>query len=220
MTEDPAPRTTRFPLGSLLRVLALPLAAVAIFLFLFNEPSGPATPPGAEDLARVGLVQKDANFNPVPADEGGAVGSVWYTPAGDVLELQLRGEGLEPRKRYTLEVGVDGVIFALGTYSSDGDGELAIDTTLTRFAEGVCVGPNWDAPRPLAGPHEIRFWVKRDGNPPDGTGREHAPQYPEGAELPCRGNGDGDYTYVLLENEVARFTGGRPAADSTAQHPT
>ncbi|MFN2433619.1 MAG: hypothetical protein ABR599_12540 [Gemmatimonadota bacterium] len=209
-----ASTSTAFSFGALVRVLAIPLVTAALFLFLFDQPEGPDVPAGAEDMAMVGLVQKDAKFRPIPPDRGGATGTVWYTPAGETLELQLRAEGLDPQRQYLLEIGVDGTIYTIGSYRASGDGEMTLDTTLTRFAEGVCVGPNYDAPRPLAGPHEIRFWVKRDGNPPSGTGRDHAPEFSAGADLPCSGNGDGDYTYVLLENEVARFTGGVEPADS------
>jgi hypothetical protein len=116
----------------------------------------------------------------------------------------------------------------------------------------VCVGKAYDPARPLAGTHEIRFWVKADGNPRSGTlgGPEQGPvawrdlwktirdtaeggeapgrpmretaergETPEGAangrDLPCSGNGDGDYAYALLENEVARFTGTQPAQASS-----
>jgi hypothetical protein len=34
------------------------------------------------------------------------------------------------------------------------------------------------------------------------------PSSAAGSSLPCRGNGDGDFAYVLLENATAHFTGG------------
>jgi hypothetical protein len=52
----------------------------------------------------------------------------------------------------------------------------------------------------------VKFWIKRDGNPTSGV----SPGMKAGAlgaALPCRGNGDGNYEYMLMENEVADFTG-------------
>ena len=204
----------RFPFKELARVLLIPAIAVAVFVLVFvDRPEGGSAP--EEGMRQVRLVQKDAQFQIVPQSEGGATGTVWYTPVGEELEFELRAEGLEPGKKYLLELQVDQAIYTIASRAADEDAELAVDTTLTRFAEGVCVGPNYDPPMPLAGQHAIRFWVKKDGNPPSGTAAEHAPQVEAGRELPCSGNGDGDYGYVLLENEVANFIGAGGARSST-----
>jgi hypothetical protein len=196
-----------FSLRELARVLLIPVIAVAILVFVFVDMQEGGTPEDEEGLKRIPLVQKDSQFRPIPADAGGASGSVWYTPSGKELSFQLQAQGLAPRKRYLLEMAVGETIYTLASHEATKDGELAVDTTLTSFAEGVCVGPNYDPPRSLQGEHAIRFWLKADGNPPSGSGREHAPQFTDGQDLPCAGNGDGDYTYVLFENELARFTG-------------
>ena len=73
------------------------------------------------------------------------------------------------RHRYLLELQVDDAIYSVASYTSDARGEIALDTALTEFAEGVCVGANYDAPRPVTGTHDVKFWIKRDGNPKTGT---------------------------------------------------
>jgi hypothetical protein len=151
--------------------------------------------------AHVVLVAKDAEFHEV----AGARGRVDYVPAGSTLAFQLRAWGLDPNVRYLIELDVDTTIYAVASRAADQTGALALDTTLTRFAEGVCVGPNYDQPRALSGRHTIKFWVKRDGNPKSGTSRDA--RRPESASLPCAGNGDGDYRYALLERQPAIFTG-------------
>jgi hypothetical protein len=75
------------------------------------------------------------------------------------------------------------------------------------FEEGACVGDNYDPPRSVHGEHEIKFWLKNDGNPVSGTMAGRRSSSAAGSSLPCHGNGDGDYSYVLLENAVAHFTG-------------
>jgi hypothetical protein len=204
--RPPQRPASRFSFATLLRALLPALAATAAVVFFATRSKTVIEKPRADGLMRVTLSQKDSAFEPIPASKGGATGEVLYTPTGPALHFKLHAEGLEPHRRYTLEMQVDGVIFTVASYSPDARGELAIDTTLARFEEGVCVGRNFDAPRPLAGAHTIKFWVKRDGSPASGTMPGIAPPAP-GAMLPCHGNGDGNYDYVLLDNEVAKFTG-------------
>jgi hypothetical protein len=157
-------------------------------------------------MSRVTLAQKDAAFRPVPRAAGGATGVVWYAHSGPALRFTLRAYGLQPLRRYLLEIQADDAIYSVASYTSDARGELALDTALTQFQEGACVGSNYDAPRSVQGPHRVKFWIKRDGNPTSGV----SPGMKAGAlgaALPCRGNGDGNYEYMLMENEVADFTG-------------
>jgi hypothetical protein len=157
-------------------------------------------------MSRVTLAQKDAAFRPVPRAAGGATGVVWYAHSGPALQFTLRALGLQPLHHYLLEIQADDAIYSVASYTSDANGELAIDTALAQFQEGTCVGANFDAPRPVAGTHDVKFWIKRDGNPKSGTSPSVKAGSP-GATLSCRGNGDGDYTYMLMENELAHFTG-------------
>ena len=161
-------------------------------------------------MSRVTLAQKDASFRPIPRAAGGATGVVWYAHSGPALQFSLRALGLQPAHRYLLEIQADDAIYSVASYTSDAHGEIALDTALTQFAEGVCVGANYDAPRPVEGEHQVKFWIKRDGNPPTGVSPSLKAGAP-GAALPCRGNGDGDYTYMLMENEIAYFKGTQTA---------
>jgi len=155
---------------------------------------------------RVTLAQKDAAFRPIPRAAGGATGVVWYAHSGPALRFVLRAYGLQPLHRYLLEIQADDAIYSVASYTSDAHGQLAVDTALSQFAEGACVGTNYDAPRSVQGAHRVKFWIKRDGNPKSGVSPNVKAGTP-GASLPCSGNGDGDYAYMLMENEVAEFTG-------------
>ena len=205
-----------FPFLTLVKVLTVPVIAVAVFFLLTRFQGGDLTAILEHGRKRVTLLQKDANFNPIPPARGGATGWVSYTPSGSEFAFKLEAKGLKPEKRYLIELAVDDAIYTVASHAADSKGKLAVDTTLTSFAEGVCVGPNFDAARPLDGEHTIRFWVKADGNPPSGSGRTQSSQFKEGQDLPCSGNGDGDYTYVLLENEVAHYAGpGAPTSSDS-----
>ena len=180
----------------------------ALFWFIFVRSSyGPTESAQAvSGLSRVTLAQKDAAFKPIPRAAGGATGVVWYAHSGPALRFTLRALGLQPAHRYLLEIQVDDAIYSVSSHESDAHGEIAIDTALTQFAEGVCVGANYDAPRAVLGEHRVKFWIKRDGNPASGVSPSVKAGAP-GAALPCNGNGDGDYAYMLMENEIAAFRG-------------
>jgi hypothetical protein len=189
------------------RGLVAPIVAVVLFIFLYwGNHRDARTATGA--VQRITLSQKDAHFNIIPPVRGGAVGSVWYGSRGPALSFQLLASGLRPRRHYLLELSVDGTVYTVASQTAGVNGELSIDTTVTMFEEGACVGDNYDPPRSVHGEHEVKFWLKNDGNPVSGTmpGRRRS-SAAAGSALPCRGNGDGDYSYVLLENEVAHFTG-------------
>jgi hypothetical protein len=153
------------------------------------------------------LSQKDQDFAIIPPARGGATGSVWYSPRGTGLSFQLVASGLRSGRRYLLELSVDGTVYTVASHVANAAGELSIDSAITSFAEGACVGDNFDEPKPARGEHEVAFWLKNDGNPVSGTMPARRPASAEGSALPCHGNGDGNYDYVLLDDARARFIG-------------
>lgn len=202
-----------FSFSTLLRALLPALAATGIVVFVFGRSPSPRRPrPRADGKMSVTLSQKDSAFRLVPPARGGASGEVLFEPSGSTFHFELRASALPPNHRYVLEIQADSTIYSVTTRAPDAQGALVIDTTLAQFAEGVCVGTNFDPPRTLAGPHAITFRLKRDGSPTSGTMPGVAPSAP-GAQLACHGNGDGNYDYALLENEVGDFTGTVPPPD-------
>jgi hypothetical protein len=212
--EFPREPTPRVHVSTLLRALLPALAATAIVVYFFART--PAVKPKLrpDGMIRVTLVQKDSAFQPIPAAKGGASGEVLYAPKGPGLHFILHALSVPQGLRYALEIQVDNVIYTVGTYSPDARGQLTIDTTLSQFQEGECVGANYDPPKPTAGRHTVNFWLKRDGSPVSGTMPGISPSAP-GAQLPCRGNGDGKFDNLLLENEAAEFTGTKGEAQSS-----
>jgi hypothetical protein len=197
-------------------VLLPSLVATALVLFFFARTPAVKEKVRPDGMRSVTLSQKDSTFAPIPPSAGGATAEVLYAPRGRGLHFVLHASGLKTGHRYLLELKVDDVIYTVATYSPSAHGELVIDTTLTQFAEGVCVGTNFDPPRPTAGHHRVKFWIKHDGNPATGTMPGIAPTAP-GAQLACHGNGDGDFRYVLLENEVADFIGTDASAHDSSR---
>jgi hypothetical protein len=215
--EGPEWVNRRVPIATLLWALVPALVATAIVVFLITRASSSKPKARADGLMSVELVQKDSAFHPIPPTKGGATGEVLYAPRGPVLHFVLHARSLPTGHRYELEIQVDSSSYTVATYTPDARGQLTIDTTLTQFREGECVGRNFDAARPVTGRHAIKFRMKRAGSPSSGTMPGIAPSAP-GAQLSCHGNGDGNYDYLLLENATADFTGTTGTADATAGH--
>jgi hypothetical protein len=187
------------------RLVGVPLVSGAVIIFL----CAPASPAPTADTGRVGLVEKDARWNVVAADKGGASGGVWYSARSPTLHVELRARGLKPSVRYMIEMNVDGKTYEVSSHAADPQGLLAVDTTLTNFANGVCDKGAYIAPEPLHGAHQIKFLVKRDGHPVGGSLRQVGSGGAVAPALPCQGNGDEDFSYALFEDNVAHYTGTR-----------
>jgi hypothetical protein len=216
--DELSPRINRrVPIATLLWALVPSLVATAIVVFFVSRTSSSKPKARADGLMSIELVQKDSSFRPVPPSKGGATGEVLYAPRGPVLHFVLHARSLPTGHRYELEIQVDSSNYTVATYTPDARGQLTIDTTLTQFREGECVGRNFDAARPVTGSHTVKFRIKRAGSPASGTMPGIAPSAP-GAQLSCHGNGDGNYDYLLLENATADFTGITGTTDTAAGH--
>ncbi|HEV2181575.1 MAG TPA: hypothetical protein VGR59_14705 [Gemmatimonadaceae bacterium] len=174
------------------------VVTIVVAMFLYG-PKGLLSRRTSSDkngVTRIAIATKDSAFNVVPPSRGGASGSVWFRSRAPALALQLRAAGLVPSKRYQLELSTDQAVYTVARLSADAQGHLAIDTTLAQLADDACVVANRVPPRPLHGRITIKFWVRRDWGPTV-------------AGSPCSGNGDGDSTYALLEENEGTFYGTR-----------
>jgi hypothetical protein len=175
-------------------------------MFLCIEPGRANRVSHAAPAGFVTLVQKDSAFHVVDSAHGGASGRVWYDSTGPQLHFRVAANGLRAGLHYLLELNVDGTTYEVLSQAADAAGVLVVDTTLEKFDNGVCVSGKVAPPRALDGAHEIKFLIKRDGNPATGTTATN----PRGwSGPPCRGNGDFNYTYALFEGSVARYVGTR-----------
>jgi len=169
---------------------------VAIFLYGPKGLLSRRTSSDENGVTRIAIATKDSAFNVIPPSRGGASGSVWFRSRAPALTLQLRAAGLVPLKRYQLELSTDQAVYTVARLSADAQGHLSLDTTLTQLADDACVVANRVPPRPLHGRVKLKFWVRRDWSPTV-------------AGSPCSGNGDGDSTYALLEENEGTFYGTR-----------
>jgi len=198
--EAPAPVHSR-PAGwasVVWRAVVPAVVTIVVVIFLYG-PKGLLSRHASSStngVTRIAIATKDSAFNVVPPSRGGASGSVWFRSRGPALALQLRAAGLVPSTRYQLELSTDQAVYTVARLSSDAQGRLAFDTTLSQLADDACVVANRVPPLPLHGRVKIKFWVRRDASP-------------KAAGSACSGNGDGDSTYALLEENVGTFYGTR-----------
>jgi hypothetical protein len=204
MSSSSHPRR-RFPARELLRFLTLPLALTIIAIVVFVKPWRDFAPARDGAYEEVRLVQK-GGLSALSSLFSGPSGSVWYTPDAEQLELRMSAQNLEAGRHYIFEIQVDSTVYDVASIAADADGRIALNGAFETVSEGTCVGGSYDQPVRLEGgrSYTLAFMIKRDGNP--ATGSQRVAGLDGISELSCTGNGDGDYTYVLLENRLARFS--------------
>ena len=183
------------PIG---RLAVVAVVTIVLCIFLYGSPSGSRPAVARDAPVRIPLATKDRDFHVVPPSRGGAAGSVWYRPEGRSLPIQLRVAGLVPRLHYRLDLYVDTTLYPVANLRADDRGTVAFDTTLTELAANPCVRPDTTRRRPLAGTMSIKFWIQRDGSP--------------AGDSTCAGNGDGDFSYALFEENLATFSARQDSA--------
>lgn len=158
------------------------------------------TPAGFDSLTLVASRGGDA--------QTAAGGVFYYSPSGDSFEWYLRAEQLDPGVRYRLELNVDDSLnYAAGSVMADETGRALGHGELQEFADRYCVGAVSTPPMALAGEHAVAVRLKRDGSSPGESSAESSVTGPASRPLPCTGNGDGRFDYVLHEKNGAHFTG-------------
>ncbi len=185
-----------------------PVEALSLDASAARQISFPdARPQGFQE---VDLVEKDATFRVVSSEDGGAHGVFWFRPRGASFDWFVRAEQLQPARAYRLLLNVDGErTYAVASFRTDEGGELKGYGSLDEFGERVCVGtPDFDPPTPTAGSHVIKTWVQDDGSRAAGSG---SPRFLTEARnqdaLPCSGNGDRSFRFILFEDSPIRFEG-------------
>lgn len=134
-------------------------------------------------------------------------GTFYYSPAGDSFEWYLRATGLEPGVRYRLELNVDDSLnYAVGSVRADDTGQVLGRGALQEFTDRYCVGALGAPPIDLSGEHSVAVRVKLDGSSPGESSSEGSVTGTSARPLPCTGNGDARFDYVLHEQRKIRFT--------------
>lgn len=167
----------------------------------YDKKSKNNGPCGNSNNGNYWLVEKDADWDIVTRDQGGAYGHVKYNLTGSSFDFKLNAHRLDPDTKYQIEFEVNGIYYAVASVASNSDGNVTYSASLSQFEELIGVGPVYfDSATPITpgDPYTIKIFVKNDGNPATGI-------CPMG--LPYSGNGDWNYDYRLFEFLPLTFTG-------------
>ncbi|HET7549758.1 MAG TPA: glycosyltransferase [Gemmatimonadaceae bacterium] len=164
----------------------------------------PRAPAGFDSLVLVASNQAAS----APDAQSGPGGIFYYSPSGDSFEWYLSAQALEPGVRYRLELNVDDSLnYAAGSVMADENGRVLGHGDLHTFLDRYCVGAVGTPPVALSGEHTVGVRLKRDGSSPGESSAESSVTGPASRPLPCAGNGDGRFDYVLHEQKSVEFTG-------------
>jgi cellulose synthase/poly-beta-1,6-N-acetylglucosamine synthase-like glycosyltransferase len=163
----------------------------------------PRAPAGFDSLVLVGSNRAES----APDTLSGPAGIFYYSPSGDSFEWYLSARSLDPGVRYRLELNVDDSLnYAAGSVVADETGRALGHGMLREFVDRYCVGAVSTPPIALSGEHTVAVRLKRDGSSPGESSAESSVTGPASRSLPCTGNGDGRFDYVLHEQKSAEFT--------------
>ncbi|HEY9428473.1 MAG TPA: glycosyltransferase [Gemmatimonadaceae bacterium] len=167
----------------------------------------PRAPAGFDSLVLVSS-NRAKSAPDAPSGSEGPEGIFYYSPSGDSFEWYLSAQSLDPGVRYRLELNVDDSLnYAAGSVMADETGRALGHGTLGEFIDRYCVGAVSTPPIALSGEHTVAVRLKRDGSSPGESSAESSVTGPASRPLPCTGNGDDRFDYVLHEQRAAAFTG-------------
>lgn len=176
-------------------VLAISLAACG------GEPPAPKS---------VTIVPDLTGYSTVPLGASKASGA--SSPSGTFSYLMVDGAidwyafatHLRPGRAYRiLLTAADGKEYAIASRRSGADGSLGAHGVETALMNRQCVGAEDPSRRPLESAKFLRVGVKSDGSARGASGNDVLGSR---SALPCGGNGDGVFDYVLQSADSIQLT--------------
>lgn len=127
--------------------------------------------------------------------DGSAMGTFSYFRVDGSLDWYLFASHLAPSRAYrVILTAADGKEYAVASRRSDNTGALGVHGVETTLMNRQCVGAEDPSRRPLESARSFKISVKTDGSARGASGNDLLGSR---SALPCGGNGDGDFAYVL-----------------------
>ncbi|MEO6211948.1 MAG: hypothetical protein ABIQ10_17715 [Gemmatimonadaceae bacterium] len=172
-------------------------AACALALALAACSSG-EEPQGAKSVTIVPNLTGYSTFELGPSGAGAndtSAGTFSYLIVDGAIDWYAFATHLRPGRAYRiLLTAADGKEYAIASRRSDADGSLGAHGVETVLMNRQCVGTEDPSRRSLASALSLRVAVKRDGSASGASGND---MLGSRSALPCGGNGDGNFDYVL-----------------------
>lgn len=127
--------------------------------------------------------------------DGSAKGTFSYMMVDGAIDWYLFATHVSPGRAYRVVLSsADGKEYAVASHRAGPDGSLGIHGVETALMNRQCVGAEDPSRRPLETARALHVALKSDGS---AHGASSNDMLGSRSALPCGGNGDGDFTYVL-----------------------
>lgn len=122
-------------------------------------------------------------------------GTFSYLLVDGAIDWYVFATHLQPGRAYRILLSAaDGKEYAVASRRTAADGSLGVHGVETALMNRQCVGAEDPSRRPLASARSLRVAVKSDGS---ASGVSGGDMLGSRSALPCGGNGDGVFEYVL-----------------------
>lgn len=183
-------------------------AAVVAFVLLAaaacaggDEPTVAKTVTIVPDLTGYSTIRLDA---PGTGTLGAPAGTFSYLVVGGAIDWYVFATQLRPGRAYRILLTADdGKEYAVASRRSGSDGSLGAHGVETVLMNRQCVGAEDPSRRPLESVRSLRVAVKSDGSARGTSGDD---MLGSRSALPCGGNGDGVFDYVLRSANSIPFS--------------
>ena len=126
---------------------------------------------------------------------GGPEGTFSYVVVDDAISWYVFASHLSPARAYRVVLtAADGKEYAVASHRSGEDGSFGAHGVETTLMNRQCVGSEDPSRRALETVGSVRVALKNDGSARGASGNDLLGSR---SALPCGGNGDGNFDYVL-----------------------
>jgi hypothetical protein len=134
-----------------------------------------------------------------PRTQSTPVGTFSYLVVDGAIDWYLFATDLVPARAYRIVLtAADGKEYAVASRRSDGGGTLGAHGVETALMNRQCVGAEDPSRRSLESARTLRVALKSDGS---ARGESTNDLLGSRSALPCGGNGDGNFDYVLRSED-------------------
>jgi hypothetical protein len=126
-------------------------------------------------------------------------GTFSYLLVDGAIDWYVFATNLAPTRAYRIVLtAADGKEYAIASRRADTGGTLGAHGVETALMNRQCVGAEDPSRRPIETAVSLRVAVKSDGSPRGASGNDLLGSR---SSLPCGGNGDGNFDYVLQSSD-------------------
>ena len=166
-----------------------------------DDPQSPKTVTIVPDLTGYNTIQLEASS---PDSRKVPTGTFSYEVVDGAIDWYLFATHLSPERAYRVVLlSADGKEYAIASRRSGGDGSLGAHGVETALMNRQCVGAEDPSRRPLESAGSLHVLLKGDGSARGASGNDLLGSR---SALPCGGNGDGVFDYVLRSADSVSVT--------------